>query len=38
MSNLYKGTIDVLKPSVKVADTKVKLNCGIDMPIIGCKM
>uniref|UniRef100_A0A069DSG9 Putative aldo-keto reductase n=1 Tax=Panstrongylus megistus TaxID=65343 RepID=A0A069DSG9_9HEMI len=35
MTNLYKGTIEVLNPSVKVADTKVKLNCGINMPVIG---
>ncbi|KAK9509229.1 hypothetical protein O3M35_006587 [Rhynocoris fuscipes] len=35
MANVYKGTIEVLSPSLKVAETKVKLNCGTDMPVVG---
>ncbi|KAK9509232.1 hypothetical protein O3M35_006588 [Rhynocoris fuscipes] len=35
MSNSYKGIIKVLNSSIKVSETKVKLNCGIDMPVVG---
>lgn len=34
--NSYDGTRQSLKPFRKVKDTKVTLNNGIKMPVLGC--